>query len=254
MSYPQLFDIARGLVQHGRPIRRFGINEAVGGSLAPVARGGVYRTLQSGAGVNLRIRAGGNAGDSAAGAGAREITIEGIDDDGLYVTETVATAGASASAATQTHFIRISRAYVSHSGTYATQTAPSHLGTINIEDTAGNLWAVIQDGEIPFGATDIAVYTVPRYQRFYLFDFIVETDPSNKCEVILYERRNILETAPPYSGMSILHVFPATSGFTQVILSAPIVVPELTDIGFMAMTRTGTITVSAKLNGVELRA
>lgn len=253
MSYPQFFDIARGLVQQGKVVRQFGTNPAVGTTYVPVTRAGVYQTPQPAGAVQLRIRAGGDPADSAVGTGAREITIEGIGPDGLPVSEAIATAGASASSLTAQSFIRVTRAYVSQSGSYGSQTVFSHAGSILIEDGAGNLWCRIHDTTIPRGQTEIAVYTVPRYQRFYLAELTIETDPANKINVVLFERRNILESAPPYSAMRMLFEFPSISGYNSVSLNPPIVVPELTDIGFLATIGSGTAAVSCSLNGVELR-
>ena len=69
------------------------------------------------AGTTLRIKAGGNAADTAAGAGCREITITGLDSTGLVISAALATAGASASAATTASFFRINSIDITAMGT-----------------------------------------------------------------------------------------------------------------------------------------
>ena len=100
MTFPSGMDIARGLVPGCRSFFRFGRNTAIGATYTPVTRSGHYRTPQAGSATTLRVKAGGNANDTAAGSGARQITLVGLDATGNVITETLATAGASASAAT----------------------------------------------------------------------------------------------------------------------------------------------------------
>ena len=120
-SFPWL-DVSRGLVSGMQSIKKFGRNAAVGTSFVPIAMGGVYQTPQGSAATALRIKSGGDANDTAAGSGARSVTLEGLDENFELATEALATAGASASSATSTTFTRLFRAYVTPdtgSGTYA---------------------------------------------------------------------------------------------------------------------------------------
>lgn len=93
----------------------------------------------------VRIKAGGSVNDTANGSGAREVTVIGVDGDGLEISEAIATNGASASAATTLEFFRIYRAYVSKSGTYLTSgvgTQGTNQADIVVEDSGGsNDWS-----------------------------------------------------------------------------------------------------------------
>lgn len=106
----------------------------------------------------MRIKAGGNAADTAAGAGAREVTLIGLDASGNVVTEAIATNGISASSATTNSFIRLYRAYVSASGTYATAAAGSHTAAIVIENSAGGTdWLTIDATSFPLAQSEVSV-------------------------------------------------------------------------------------------------
>jgi hypothetical protein len=252
MTYPSGLDVARGLASGCRAIRQFGRNTAVGGTFAPIARSGVYRTPQAGAVVALRIRAGGNAADTANGAGARSIRLTGLDANGDFVTEVIVTAGASASAASQMLFLRLTDAMIETSGTYATQAALSHAGTINIEDTAGNLWATIQDTDIPRGETEIAAYSVPRYRAFYIQNIRVQSFASNKANIVMFKRPDILQTSAPYSPMTLLWELPEFSGAQQFTFDPPIRIDALSDVGFLAKTGSSTTDVSIGFDAIEV--
>jgi hypothetical protein len=250
MSYPTAEDISRGIVVGARSIHKFGRNAAVGASYAPVSIGGIYRTPQPANATALRIKAGGNANDTAAGTGAREITIIGLNASGALINETIATAGASASASTQQTFMRLLSAYVSTSGTYASQTAGSHVGSIVIENAAGGTnWATIFDTTFPRSETQIAVYTVPVNRSAIITDMNISSDADKKANVILFQRTGILQTSAPYDGMRVVEEFTQVSGLHNVVFPTPLgPFPELTDIGFMARSTSTTIDMSISFN------
>ena len=253
MSYPSGLDIARGIVTNARAVRQYGRNSAVSSTFVPVSRGGIYRTPQVGSEQALRIRAGGNANDSAAGSGAREITLVGLDATGEPITETIATNGASASALSSLEFLRLTDAFVSKSGTYATQTALSHAGTINIEDAAGNLWAIIQDTDIPRGDAEIAAYSVPVNRSLYISHVRLQSDLANKTNLVMFKRSGILQTAAPYNGMQLIAEFPSLSGVEIMTYDPPIRIEQLSDVGFLAKSSSGTIDVCVGFDGFEVR-
>jgi hypothetical protein len=253
MSYPSGLDIARGIVTGARAIRQYGRNPAVSSTFVPLTRGGIYRTPQVGAQQALRIRAGGNANDTAAGSGAREITLVGLDATGEPITDTIATNGTSASAVSSKQFLRLTDAFVSKSGTYATQTALSHAATINIEDGAGNLWAVIQDTDIPRGDTEIGAYSVPVNRSLYISHIRLQSDEANKTNVVMFKRSGILQTAAPYDGMQLIAEFPSLSGTEILTYDPPIRIEQLSDVGFLAKSNSGTIDVSVGFDGFEVR-
>lgn len=252
MTYPRGLDISRGNVQGVRVIHAFGRNTAIGLTFTPVTRSGFYRTPQVSGATALRIKAGGNAADTANGAGGRAVTLTGIGPTGELISETIATAGASASAPTQQTFIRLLDAFVSASGTYASQTAPSHVGDIVVEAAAGGAdWALISDGSFPRGDTEIGVYTTPKGRSAYVQAIRLSSDADKKVNFVLFKRSGILETAAPYSGMILIAEFPSVSGSVAVDYDPPLAFPELTDFGFMASVSASTVDVSVSFDVIE---
>jgi len=243
-------EIAAGRVPGTSVVHKFGRNSAVGTTYVPISFGGLYNTPQVAAATTLRVKAG-NAADDAGGAGAREITLQGLDETGAEVIETVATAGASASSATSATFIRLYRFFVSASGTYATQTTGSHTADIVIENGAGGTdWATIDSGNFPKGQSEIAVYSVPLGKTGYIKSFIVQVDSNKAADVILFQRPGILEAAAPYEGMRIVSQF---IGVTATVTLNPITpigpFPALTDFGFMGKVaaQTGIVTADMEI-------
>lgn len=252
MSYPSSLDISRGIAPGCRVISCFGRNTAIGLTFTPVTRSGFYRTPQPAGATALRVKAGGNAADTANGAGARSITLVGLDAAGELITDTIATAGASASAASTKTFIRLLNAFVATSGTYASQSAASHVGTITIENAAGGSdWAVISDGSFPRGASEIGAYTVPKGRSAYVQAIRLSSDADKKANIILFQRSNILQSVAPYSTMRLVSEFPAVAGSLQVDYDPPLPFPELTDFGFMASVGASTVDVSVSFDVVE---
>ena len=240
---------AKGQVDGHTLVNKFGHNSAVGTTFVPVANGGVYQTPTPSNAVQLRIKAGGNANDTAAGTGARAVTLIGLDQNANEVTETLATAGASASSYTTTTFMRLYRAYVSDSGTYANATAGSHAGDIVIEDGT-NDWLTIDSTDFPRGQSEVACYSVPTGFSAYVSEIDVEVETTKNVDVIFFVRDNILDETAGYPAMRSQQRF---SGLTESIskeFDYPIRYTGPCDIGFMAKVSTGTARVNAQFDFV----
>lgn len=244
-------DVARSKATGIKSIKKFGRNKAVGTSYVPIALGGVYQTPQSTSATTLRIKAGGNANDTAAGSGAREVTVVGTDENFAEVTETIATNGAGASSATTTTFTRVYRAYVSASGTYATAAAGSHSGDIVIENSGGGTdWATIDSTNFPKGQTEIGAYTVEAGKTGYVKLRNLSIDSGKTVDLVFFQRGDCDQTTTPYSAMRAQSVVSGVSGGSIEIFGdtdvpfGPYVGP--TDIGFMGKVSTGTASVSVE--------
>lgn len=242
------FEVAAGNVAKHSIIHKFGRNEATGTSFVPVSYGAVYNTPQAASATTLRIKSGGNANDTSAGSGAREVTIEGLNETGALVTEALATAGASASSATSATFMRLIDARVTASGIYATSSAGSHAASIVIENGAGGTdWATIDATDFALGHTLIGVYSVPLGNTAYLLEIDIIVDSAKTADLVLFERANILESSAPFSVMLISEEFNGVKGEFSEIFPSPIRYPALTDFGFMAKAAAGTPQISADL-------
>lgn len=238
--------LTAGTVSGWSVVHKFGRNLAVGTTFAPITEGGIYRTPQVSAATALRIKAGGNANDTAAGSGAREITLQGLDETGAYVEETLATAGASASSPTTTTFLRLFRLFVSASGTYATATTSSHAADIVVEDAAGTQdWATIRFDGLGLGQSLIGSYTVPLGYTAYVTAANVFTDSTKTTDLVFFKRDNILATSPPYDPMRAQLDVRVQGAGRSINFEAPLgPFGPLTDIGFLGRVGTGSAETS----------
>ena len=193
--------------------KKFGANPAVGASYVPVCLGGIYRTPQVSGVQTLRIKAG-NANDTVAGDGARKVILQGLDETGAFAEEEIETNGISAGAASTTTFLRLWRAYVSESGTYATVTplAGSHAADVVVEDTGGNAWATLTSTGYPTSQTIIGALSVPLGKMARIKDLIATVDSGKTATIAVFNRANILDTSAPYQAMRLQAEFDGVSG------------------------------------------
>jgi len=237
-------DIANGLAADQQSVNKFGANLAVGTTAEVIwATGGAYNFLT--AASTLRIASGGNAADTAAGAGARSVVLVGLDENWMEVTETLATAGTSASLASSTTFIRLLRAYVADVGSYST---PVNTGDILIEDTAGSntLATIAASG----GQTQKLVYTVPANYNLEVHHIYGSVEGAKAATVEFYQRQNADDTSSPYTGRRIWH---RAAGTFDLVYETPKLFPPKTDVWAEAKAVSGSTIVSGGFSGVLRR-
>jgi hypothetical protein len=254
-SLPWGYHVSRGNMFQAHVHHQFGRNVACPTTYVPVTDNGIYRTVQPAQATPLRIKAGGNAADSATGTGARAIRLTGISASGDEISETLATNGASASAATAQSFIRLYHVEVIESGTYGTQAAGSHAGNITIEDAAGTAdWAQIQLNGFPSGVTGIGSITIPRNHAAYVNSIQINVDNAKSTDVLILKREGILDTAPPYSAIQKVQEFIGVSRSITAEFEMPLRFTELTDLGVLAKVSNGTGAVSVDIEVIVLAA
>lgn len=242
-STDYLIEVSKGNVSGASLINKFGANVSLSSSYVPISINGIYQTPQASAPQTLFVRST-SASDTAGGIGAREVTIEGIAPDGSLQTASVATNGVSNSANFAGTWIRIFRIYVSASGTYATVSSQSHVGTIQLRSATSGVWGVIDNTNIAKSQSQIGAYTVPLGYTAYLLDYTVTLDSGKTVDFAFFLRENILQTSAPYSAMRLKFqeiglAAPFTRNFPD-----PVKFPELTDIGFLAKGQsTPSVTV-----------
>lgn len=185
-------------------IHKFGRNPAVGTTYAPITPNGIYHTPQVAGATKVRVAAG-NAADAPGGLGARCIHIYGLNELGYDVDEIIETNGVLAGPESVNTYIRVFRMHVEESGVYATQAAGSHVGDIVLEeaeDVSPAIWATMLANSYPNGQSEIACYTIPTDRTGYISAVGFTADTPNKIvECIFYQRKRILDTAPPYDAM-----------------------------------------------------
>lgn len=235
--------IARGLVSGITEVNKFGRNPLVGtGTYEDVWFGGGTYSGWLTAASAVRVASGGNANDTAAGTGARTVTVSGLDQNWNEATETITLAGASASSATTTTFVRVNRAFAATSGT----SGAANTGDITIETTGAVTLAVLEAG---LGQTQLACYTVPDGKTAYITEYTATAGGTNdKAEIRLYQRQDADTVAAPFTSPRILTVF-GVSGGLAVNLTSYISVPARSDIWASAVNLTsGNIPVSVTFN------
>lgn len=214
-------------------VHKFGSNIAVSTSYVLVAaQGGTYpwpTTAQT-----VRVKSGGNANDTAAGSGARTVTVVGLDQNFVQQSDTLTLAGASASAASTITFIRIFRAFVATCGTYT----GSNTGDIQIENTSSA--QVLGTLAAGFGQTQLSVYTVPLGYTAYLRNIFCQVSDGNSADVRMFQRLNADTVAAPFRPARIVWAVYDSAGLTDDL---PAFMPSFaakTDIWFDAKKITGS--------------
>lgn len=239
-------EVRKGNIPYHSIIHKFGSIDDVGSTLTPVTTNGVYRTPTSP--VALEIVSD-SVDDTAAGTGARKVTIEGISNtngDWSKETQTVTLNGTTA-VAVPNSMLRVFRMYVAEAGSYANQTTPSHSSTITLRESgAGQGWAeIISFGTFGLGQSEIAAYTVPSGYTGYLLTKNISVESGKSANVLLFMRDNIDLTSPPHGVMRVKELDRNLSDRNNVVYRTPkLSLPEKTDVGFMANTGTGTADLS----------
>jgi hypothetical protein len=152
-----LHDEALGRAPNVSARKIYGLNPDVDSGTVPEniwPPGGLFTYPETA--QRVRVAAGGNAADTLAGAGAQKVWVEGLDENWDIITETLETAGASASSYTTQSFLRILDFKVLQTGTYH----ENNTGDVVLQDEgAGDTWAQISAGA---GRAWHGFFSVPR--------------------------------------------------------------------------------------------
>ena len=223
-----LLEVGNGNVPGHSLVHKFGRNDAVpNGSFAFVNTLG-FTGWPLSAATTVRVKAG-NAADDIAGAGARKVKINGIDDSYDEVTAEVDTAGGSASAVTSTSFIRVHRAWVSEQGTYGA----ANTAAVIVENSAGT--TDLLEIAATMGQSEFAGWTVPRNKTAYLMSVTVHTQATKPADVALFMRESMDVTAAPLMQARRLKAyFAGIDGQFSFVPRSPISAPAKTDVWFEA--------------------
>lgn len=231
-------EVAKGNVAGHSIIHKFGRNNNVNGTLTPVTSSGVYQTPTSA--VSLEFVSS-SANDSKSSTGMHELTVVGLDDnwdEQTVVTTAHETDGTIAVNITGT-WLRVYRAYISKSGSYATASTSSHIGTITIRVQGGGATyaEVPLDGSFGLGQSLIGAYTVPNGFSAYILSSHVGSDVSGTktTDYFFFKRDQADDTTSPYSGtLRVQQTYIGTESIHYYTHVTPDCFPEKTDIGFLA--------------------
>ena len=170
---------------------KFGRNESVtNGGWSPIVSSGTLNFLT--AADTVRVKAGGNAADTSAGAGARTVTVVGLNSSWKLDSETLTLAGASASSSSSKSFIRVFRAYVATCGTYG----GANTGAIVIESTGGTALLTVPAGD---GQSQHCQYTVPDGSSMRIVRVEAQVPSAKDADLRLMVRQNADTVAAPFS-------------------------------------------------------
>jgi hypothetical protein len=251
IDYPVYKDVilnaSEGKDPNYRVVDKFGssLNVTAAG-FTVISHGDAYQTPVTAQALEF---VSGNAGDALNGAGMWEIVIEGLDATWNLTITTVsahATDGTIAVLIPGT-WMRVFRAKVSASGTYATLTDPSHLGLITIRNVgAGVIWAQIITTDIPHGQTQIGAYTVPAGETAYVGEVVIHTETNKPVNVFGFKREGANIISAPFSSMRAFTEIIGIEGSESVSkksFTGPF--PQYTDFGYLALkTSAGTASCS----------
>lgn len=181
--------------------------------------------------TTVRVKAGGDANDTAVGTGAQAVTVEGLDDTGAFVSESIELAGASASSVTTALFWRVFRVYITSArvGTYG----GSNVGDIVIENgTGGTDLIQITAGE---GQSQYGAYAIPLGKTGYLLSVNMQSESSKASNFQMYTREGLTDFTTPFEPVRLKSTFDGVIGSTIFKPKSPInTLTELTDIWFEA--------------------
>lgn len=235
-------DRARGGYATESSVRKFGFNGSIGTATEVVAATSSVTFPWLSTATTVRIKAGGDANDDAAGTGVRTVRVEGLDSSFLPATADLTTAGASASAASVQTFIRIFRAYGLTTGTYHGANADD----IVLENGAGGTDLVTIVAER--GKSQIGAYTVPANKTAYLTSWRAIVEGSKQANVRLMQYQNADTVAAPFDCQRLISQFGGLQGFAVEEFESYEVIPEKTDIWLEAEALSGTAIVSGEFS------
>lgn len=222
-----LIEVAKGKVPGHSIVHKFGRNNVVANGVWEHVSLLSGATTFLSAATTVRIKAGGNVADTAAGAGAREVTVQGIDNNLVEITETIATAGASASSATTALFWRIHRTWVSGVGTYGV----GNTGPIIVEASGGGDLIMIAATE---GQSQFAGFTIPIGKTGHYLGTHIMVDSLKPADMKFLQRRNFNDITAPMSSLRLVNYFDGVAGHMTFMPRTPMIFPALTDIWWEA--------------------
>jgi len=183
--------------------------------------GGVYTGFPTGTPEQIEVVSD-NANDTAAGSGARSVTVFGLDENFLQATETIALNGTTPVVSVGT-FSRVHSAFVASSGS-TNQAFNAGIITVRHTTTTANVFLTIQAGR---NQSNAAVFTVPDGKVGVVVNLRVEVDRANASSIsgFLWVRED--GKCPRYRR-------PFTASNSSVFIEEPyggLVFPSKTDLG-----------------------
>lgn len=233
--------IASNSTDKYRIIHKFGANFAIGTAIEDIqSNGGIYNWPTSPFKVEVVST---DPDDTAEGNGARSVIVQGLRFIGGNLTETqeeISLNGLTPSVGL-VDFFRINRAFIEKSGVYATTTALSQQGTINIQtEGGGEIHAQLLLDTIGFGQSLIARFSLPSNAFGYLQGISSFPDSTKPVKYFLFQRTDSNIINAPFTAKRIVLNSPAISQETILKPQNPFEFTPNTDIWFAGIATTGS--------------
>jgi len=230
--------VSAGQVPGHSIVHKFGAGELTT-TFAPVTNSGFYRTPT--AVVTLEVVSS-SANDTAAGTGAQQVTITGLNISYDEVDVVVELNGTTA-VALGTDLLRVYRWRVSRTGSYGSQTVGAHDGSLTLRVSGGgDTWATLTNTPFPTGQSQIGCYTLPRNKKAYLLSKNIFVDSTKSADLYFFKRENADDVTTPYTGIIKLveREVGITGGYALKTISPKYLGVGPMDVGFMGILSAGT--------------
>ena len=233
------FDLITGRYLSRKQVKVFGYSYRIRTTIQEMIRDeslGVADQVLLTTATTVRVKAGGSLNDiDTTGTGARQISVYGLDENFDPVAETIALAGASASAVTTATFIRVFGAKITSCGAYAGKAS----GDINIETSGGVQMCRIRAGS---SSSKKASYCVPAGKTCYIksVNAHVPSDKLGWADLYIREGANI--TTAPFKPINSALKWQVQGTANEINnLEYAIICPEKTDIWVAMISEGGDI-------------
>ena len=241
-SEPFELQVARGQIGFHESVHKFGFNSAVDTTLATIwLQGGLYSYLGSASTLYISSS---SANDTAAGTGARTVTVSGLDNNFDFKAETVSLNGQTGVELNGSTWFRVNRIVVNTAGTGGGNAGVLYVGT-EATPSGGvptNKYATVGIGD---NQTLMTTYTIPRGYTAY----ITQKDVSASSSAGKFAILSLV--ARPFGGVfNVKDRVLSSEGYSTIQYPYPLKFTEKTDIEVRAQADSagGTVTVSAALD------
>ena len=233
-SKDALLEIAKGNVPGHTVIEKFGRNDAVpNGSWADIQTIGGSVFWHTTADTLNAVST--SANDTAAGSGARVITIQGLDANFDVQEEDLALSGVTPVTSANS-YIRVHRVFVKDTGTYGGLLTGGNAGNISFTKTTGGnaIGEILIDNSAPIGQTQLARYTIPNAKTAYLFAVDVNVEVNKPARVVMWQRQGADVVAAPFTSKRMVLEFDGLQQPDDLQMRVPLMFPGKTDLWFSA--------------------
>lgn len=196
-------EVAEGHMPRQSLFRKFGANGSVGASEVVISNTGGTVPYMPTAAVKVNVVSSGT--DTAAGAGAQSVYIEGLDANFRLISETMATNGGTTGDSTNS-YIRVFRSYVKDVGTYG----GSNVNAISVTATGGGTtFVTIGAG---YGQTQTTHYCVPLGYTLFIHDMHFNVNTTKYCDMYFWKRENAHDVTTPFTAKRLIHSYAGIVG------------------------------------------